>query len=153
MGTAKLTPSRRVRVALILLYSILLVGVVLWPEPVDAGLHDEIARWIWRLNAAGVDQITYADIESISNVLLFVPFGVLVALLIAPRKEWIAIVIGVAASTGAETLQWLLLPDRFATVSDVIANGIGAALGAFSVAVLRVAAGRRARRAASDRAD
>lgn len=128
---------RCARIAAAVAYSILLIGIMLWPEPVDAGVHDETARWIWRLNSMGIDSVGYADIESISNVLLFIPFGLVVAMLVRRRMEWTAVVAGISASFLAESAQWLLLPERFATIEDVLANGTGAALGAFVVAAAR----------------
>lgn len=145
MGVTVGVAARRTRIALAIAYSIVLAAVVLWPEPVDAGLHDEIARWIWRINRLGVDRIDYADIESISNVLLFVPLGIVVATLVRRGSEWIAVLAGVLASAAAEAAQWLLLPERFATLGDVLANGTGAAVGALAVAAMRALARRQAR--------
>lgn len=137
--------SGRARVIGVIVYSLLLTAVALWPEPIDAGLHDEIARWIWRINALGIEGITYSDIESISNVLLFVPFGALVAMLVRRGSEWTAMIFGLVTSATVETLQWLLLPARVATLDDVVANGVGAAIGAIAVATARVMHRRRHR--------
>lgn len=142
--------TRRARIAAAIAYSILLIGIMLWPEPVDAGLHDEIARWIWRLNSVGIDSVGYANIESISNLLLFIPFGLVVAMLVRRGNEWTAVVAGLSASSLAETAQWLILPERFATIEDVLANGAGAALGAFAVAAARSVSTARPRAVPAD---
>jgi VanZ family protein len=74
--------------------------------------------------------------ERVLNVLLFVPLGVLGALLRPrwPLLRWV--VLGVALSGALETVQ-SLLPDRDASPVDVLANAAGVVLGAAAVLVTR----------------
>jgi glycopeptide antibiotics resistance protein len=66
----------------------------------------------------------------VSNVALFVPFSLL-GLVVWPSRRVLAwTAAGALASTTIELVQLLLLPQRFATVSDVLANTSGALLGA-----------------------
>jgi glycopeptide antibiotics resistance protein len=62
------------------------------------------------------------------NVVLFVPLGVL--LVVAARCSWWwAACLGTLASVGIEVVQWLWLA-RDGDWRDVVANGLGALLGA-----------------------
>lgn len=77
---------------------------------------------------AGV--VTTRRVEFLANVLVFVP--VLAAVMVLrPRTSWVAAVaLGFAASLAVELVQAVFLSARWATISDVVANTVGAALGA-----------------------
>jgi glycopeptide antibiotics resistance protein len=77
-------------------------------------------------------------VESISNVVMFVPFGALVALYFAQRLWWTSVALGFALSVCIEFGQYLLLPARFASVGDVVANTLGAFIGGGIIALIRV---------------
>lgn len=83
------------------------------------------------------DFITYATIESASNVVMFVPIGAVIALIVMPPRWWLSGVWGLAASTGIELVQLAFLPQRFASVGDVVANTSGALIGGIIIVVLR----------------
>jgi glycopeptide antibiotics resistance protein len=75
----------------------------------------------------------YSLIESGANVLLFVPFGILVAAFLPLRRAWLALPAGVVASLCIELGQEQFRPERFATPRDVLANALGAAIGTVTV--------------------
>jgi len=77
------------------------------------------------------------------NVALFVPVGVLAALLLHRRRWPLALAAGFALTTFIELLQ-LLLPDRVSDPRDLVMNTLGASLG-----VVLVMAARGVRRAAA----
>jgi glycopeptide antibiotics resistance protein len=62
---------------------------------------------------------------------MFVPFGVLVGLLLVRR--WLVVALGCALSVAIETSQALFLPTRVADPRDVVMNTLGAALGVLLV--------------------
>lgn len=62
------------------------------------------------------------------NVLLFVPAGVALVVLTG-RSWWVVTLLALAASTGVEVAQALWLA-RVGSVADVVANTLGALLGA-----------------------
>ncbi len=98
----------------------LAVVAVLYSTALDATL----VTWAPRAPLA------YVLLETVANVVLFVPFGGLLALL-APRVSVpVVALVGCAVSLLAESTQWAVRPERFATVSDVVANTLGAAGGA-----------------------
>lgn len=105
-----------------------------WPSPVDegaSGLIDRVLRFLHRNGVPG--WFDYSLIESGANVLLFVPFGFLVAAYLPLRRAWLALPIGILASMCIEAGQELFRPERVATPRDVLANALGAAIGTVAV--------------------
>lgn len=112
-----------------------------WPVPVDRGVRSVLGSVLDRLTAAGAPGwVDYAHLEFGANVVMFVPLGVLIALLLPRWEWWLAPIIGLALSLAIEFGQALLLPERFATPLDVLANSAGATIGALLVTGFRVAA-------------
>jgi hypothetical protein len=70
---------------------------------------------------------TLGGVDSILNVLLFVPLGVGLALCGFPARR--AILIMGLLSVSIETAQLFVIPGRDATLGDVVTNTIGGALG------------------------
>jgi glycopeptide antibiotics resistance protein len=103
-----------------------------------AGFVDVVVGWL--ASSPLTAWITFLVVEFAANVALFAPFGMLAVLWGA--RAWAAIVAGLATSGAIELIQLLFLPERVADVRDLLANTLGAALGA---AVL-VASRRLARR-------
>ncbi|KQM81387.1 VanZ family protein [Agromyces sp. Leaf222] len=81
--------------------------------------------------------------EMAFNVAMFVPVGVLAALLIHRRRWPLAFAAGFALTTFIELVQ-LLLPDRVSDPRDLVMNTLGASIG-----VVLVMAARGVRRAAA----
>ncbi|WKK70812.1 hypothetical protein Q0F99_13705 [Rathayibacter oskolensis] len=76
----------RLTVVVGVLYLGLLAAIAFWPTPVDAPAAGILARAIGWLGRHGLGWIDYGVVESSANVLLFVPFGLLGALLL--RARW-----------------------------------------------------------------
>ncbi|PZE73245.1 VanZ family protein [Curtobacterium sp. MCPF17_018] len=136
--------SRRFATGLAIAYGVALALVGFWGSPVDAAG----APWLTRVLAAAhrhglPERIDYAAVESLANVVYFVPLGLLVVLLAGARWWWAAIAAGLVVSACIETGQALFLPARTATVDDVVANGVGAVLGAVAGVLLLSRAARR----------
>lgn len=132
-------PSRATVTVAVLLGVPFLFGLgmlTLWPSPVEdtvPGLLDRVLAflredlaWSW---------LGFTTLEVLANILVFVPVGIL-AFVLMPRRAWpLAFGVGPAASAGIELVQRTALPDRAATIADVLANSAGATLGV-SAAVL-----------------
>ncbi len=88
----------------------------------------------------GLPSVRQGWVEFGANVLLFVPVGLLVAMLF--RRWWVGLFMSVALSAGVELVQ-MLLPARVASPRDVLANALGGAIG--SLAALVVICVRNAR--------
>jgi glycopeptide antibiotics resistance protein len=127
-------------------YLITLAWIVFAPAP-DAsrftGIVAVVAHWVDDAGIAPFEP-AYIVLEFVANIVLFVPFGML--WMLAPpaappgraRRGVAIIILGLAASIVIELVQ-LALPTRYSTVSDVIANTIGAAIGVGLVWMLRLA--------------
>jgi hypothetical protein len=101
---------------------------------VHAGVVHRIARAVAQVPGLGFFGSGW--IEFIANVVMFTPLGFLLTLLF--RRAAVGASVGVAVSVCIELVQ-IVIPDRHASVRDVISNGIGAAIGALVawLAVLR----------------
>jgi VanZ family protein len=150
-GPSRGAVAARVAIAVYLLVP---AALTLLPERPDAGAQDfrRIVDALADRLTAGRVEVSVVELEVLANVLLLVPLGLLLAFA-APRLA-LSLLLAVAAllSLGIETLQYLLLPERVATLVDVLANTGGAAIGLVLAADLRTAMsawrGRRARAAA-----
>jgi VanZ family protein len=134
MSAAPIIRSRRVSpraAARFLLgpYLAALALVVFLPAR-DAGRVTGLVGWVADLVAAwGVPREPAAIVfEFLANVVLFVPFGLLLAASIPRWSPWAIIGVGLVASVAIELVQ-LGIPSRVSTVSDVIANTAGTAIG------------------------
>ncbi|MCT9819027.1 VanZ family protein [Microbacterium sp. W1N] len=125
------------------LYLGALALIALWPTPVDQGAGP-LLQAIARVAPA----LTYERVEFAANIALFVPFGLLLALIMRSRR-WLALPIAVATTVLVELAQGLL-PQRTPSVFDVIANTAGACLG---IVVATVLDSRRRRQAQTPVAD
>ncbi|MBT2498961.1 VanZ family protein [Agromyces sp. ISL-38] len=129
-------------IRLLLTVYIAAVGVIaFWPVPVDQGMRIGVLRFAAFVRGNGLIGLQYEHIEFAANVLMFIPLGLLLTLALRPRlARWVPPLACCAASAMIELVQFTLLPQRFTTVSDVIANTLGGAIGWLIVsAVVRVA--------------
>lgn len=105
-----------------LLYGVGLAVVGLWPQHVDRSLTLG-GHWL------------YGPLELAANIALFVPLGAF-AMLSTRRMRWRWAVAGALVLSGfLELVQSLALPGRTGSVQDVLANTVGAALGAALIAM------------------
>ncbi|TFC93330.1 VanZ family protein [Cryobacterium sp. TMT3-29-2] len=116
---------------LMLVYLIALAFIAFWPVPVDRDAHDSLLAVLDWLQVHGAPAwVGYRLVEFVANIALFVPVGLFVTIMTGARGWWLAVMVGFAASCTIELGQLIFNPDRFATVSDVIANTVGTAVGA-----------------------
>lgn len=119
--------------------------IVFLPTPPDASGQERLAAWLAAVHRTWMPRwITFDLVEFTSNILMFLPLGVLGAIVFA-RAKWAVALACVLLSTGIELTQTALLPGRFGDWHDVLANTIGGALG---VGIVALAARRRAARSA-----
>jgi len=104
-------------------YGLVLAAIAFWPAPVDSGAGPFLRR---------VEQLfpvlSYARIEFGANILLFVPLGLLLALLF-PRSRWIVMPLAFVTTVAIESVQALALDRRTPSVLDIVANTAGACVG------------------------
>ena len=117
-------------------------------KPVDSGVAPLLVRILDRLHALGFPAwMSYSSVEFTANIVFFVPVGLVVVLLVGLRRWWWGAVAGCVISGSVELGQLLFLPDRFASLDDVLSNTTGALLGALvGVVVLGRLSARRPQR-------
>lgn len=134
-------PASRLRAAvrnprvLLSAYVVVLTLIAVWPVPVDSG-----AGGLLRRITGVLPLFTYARIEFGANILLFVPLGILLALIL--QQRYLILPIALVSTVAIESVQALLLERRTPSVMDIIANLTGAALGLLIVAVVEWRRGR-----------
>ena len=130
--------------ALLACYVAVVLVVAFYPTPVDQSIRGLLDRVLDKLHEKGVPEfVDYGIVEFLANVGLFVPIGLLVAIAVPRGMWWITILAGPLFSVSIELLQGALLPDRFATVGDIVANSLGCLIGAILGLMLRMLVAHR----------
>lgn len=114
----------------VVVYGVALALIGFWPQPVDSG-----AGWFLRITTRLFPMLTYDRIEFGSNILLFVPLGVGLAMLLT-RSRYLIMPVALLVSLTIESVQAVYIAARTPSVYDIIANISGAALGLVAVAVV-----------------
>jgi VanZ family protein len=128
-------PARRGRAGrvvarvLLTLYAVALALIAVWPTPVDAPAAPLLGRLI-----RVIPWLTYNRIEFGANILLFVPLGLLLALILTHR--YLILPIALVTTVTIESVQAILLSLRTPSVMDILANTTGACLGLLLVALI-----------------
>ncbi|WP_353113849.1 VanZ family protein [Microbacterium sp.] len=133
-------PRRPVAIALILGIPFLAGLLVLTIAPQAVQRHLPIFLDLalsFSRHRLGWTWLDFTTLEVAANVLVFVPVGVIAAVLLPVRRQGYALLIGPALSAMIETVQLVALPQRAATLSDLIANSLGATLGVAAVLLVR----------------
>jgi glycopeptide antibiotics resistance protein len=123
------TTHHRIALAAAVVYLAGVMLIVFWPAPVDRPASEQLHTILDWLNSHSVPKIIgYNQVEFTANVAMFIPMGYITSVWL--RKIWPGVIIGFLASCLIELGQAIFLPDRFATGMDVMANTIGAGVGA-----------------------
>jgi glycopeptide antibiotics resistance protein len=119
---------------------VVILVITFWPTPVDRPFDAQLMRILGDLHHAGVATwVDYSFVESFSNAIMFLPLGALIALYVRRQRWWLAVALGFLLSVCIELGQGLFLPERTASVNDVVANTFGALIGGGAVAIVRFA--------------
>lgn len=125
-----LLTAARAAVALVLcVYAAGVVANTVFPIFLDMPAGD--SRWTYFLVV--VPTIDYELADAASNILIFVPVGMLAPLLVARASWWRVVAVGAGFSLAIEASQLvtarLLGGGHIADVNDLLCNTVGAALG------------------------
>ncbi|MET4781971.1 VanZ family protein [Glaciihabitans sp. UYNi722] len=132
------------------LVTVVYLAVVGWitlgPQPVNSGN----GAWLWRLlrffsGHELTSWLTYARVEFLANVAMFIPIGLFFLLLFGRRLWFVGILAGVALTVAIEGAQ-LFIPGRVSDVRDLIANSLGATIGVLAALIVTAPKARRLRR-------
>lgn len=133
---AALRAALRTPRVLLAVYVVVLTLIALWPVPVDSG-----AGPMLRLVSRVIPILTYARIEFGANILLFIPLGVLLALILQHR--YLVVPIAFIATVTIESIQALMIDRRTPSLMDILANLAGACIGLVIVAYVEWRRSRR----------
>ncbi len=112
-------------------YLLTIAVIVFWPVHVDAGEPGHVLQELLHTGyRSGLlpRWFGYAQVEWLSNVLIFVPGGLLFTLLLRPTRSWLVPLGGLGATLFIETTQHFM-PGRTSSLLDVLANSLGCAIG------------------------
>lgn len=148
---ARRAPLRRLGIVGLLLGIPVVLVVTLWPTHFLLRAKPRVVRGIEWLQARDLaDWLSWTRLEVLANVAMFVPLALLLVFVLGARRWWFAVALCVALSLGVEVVQHFL-PGRVASVRDIVANGIGALLGALlAVAIEAVVRSVRRRSALAE---
>jgi glycopeptide antibiotics resistance protein len=111
--------------------------ITLTPEHIDrnlGNLESVIVATVQR--APGFAWFDYNWLERIANIIMFAPLAALVTYLVGIRRWWIVLLGCAALSAAIELAQLLFLPERTASLGDVLSNTIGGAVGIGIIALV-----------------
>ncbi|GGD75595.1 VanZ family protein [Microbacterium murale] len=109
----------------LVVYLLIVVAVLVLPVSYSA-IVTAIGDWL--RNELGIGGFGTGWIEFATNVLMFAPLGFLLTLLF--QHSWRGVVLAFVFSACAELAQFVI-PSRQPSLRDIVANVLGAALGAF----------------------
>lgn len=128
---SRLLPRQRVGIAGLVLVLTAALAITLSPTPVDRGRRDTVHTLLEWLHGIGVPEwFGYGELEFTANMVMFLPIGFFLGLIVRGRWRWLAFAVPFLLSVTIETAQLLFLPERYADLSDVLANTLGAWSGA-----------------------
>jgi len=133
-------------------YSAFVCVITLSPRMPGASTVSRVVdRFLFELHERGISTwMTFLHIEFAGNVLMFVPLGLLLALLLDRRRWWLLLFLGTLMSAALELAQLLFLPDRFPEWRDLASNTIGFLIGASLAVVVRMVIAHRDRLVIAD---
>ncbi|MFJ4267052.1 VanZ family protein [Paenarthrobacter nicotinovorans] len=104
-----------------------------WPTPVDRPIHGTLASILAFLHRFGAPSwFDYHFVEASANVVMFVPLGILSAIVLPEKRWWQLAGIGLLASTCMEAGQLLFISSRYPSYLDIVTNSLGAVMGVLS---------------------
>lgn len=127
-------------------YLAFVAWLTLTPQVDAAGRISIIHRVLDALHRRGyLLSIDDTQLEFLANIALFVPVGMFLLLLFGTRLWWVALTASFAMTTFIEIAQGSI-PGRVPDERDLVANGLGAAIGVLVALVLTLPATLRRRR-------
>ena len=116
--------ARRPELVALAVYLLLAAGLTVGPLP-QREMLDSLVELIGSVTGG----VSERAVEAPSNVLLFIPLGLLLARGLPALPGPAVWVLCVCGSIGIEAFQAAFLPGRVPSVLDVAMNGLGAAIG------------------------
>lgn len=133
--------NRRIRVAAVIGLTLLVIGVLVVTLSADVSMlppRSKVLRLVRRPLGINRHWFALGDQDALSNILLFIPVGLLGALAF-PRRKLVVVVAATALSAGVEITQAWFLSSRAGSLDDVASNAAGALVGVLVIAGAMVA--------------
>jgi glycopeptide antibiotics resistance protein len=89
-------------------------------------------------------------VQNVFNGVLFVPLGILLALVLSLTLWWIAPIACGGLSVCIELTQHYFIPERLGSIADVVSNTVGALIGVLLLLIFRRIRKPRVRRQTND---
>ena len=125
-----MTTTRRVGQVGFAITTVLVALITLTPQS-GGSAHGAVAKALLdALHTIGVPA-SFGEVEweFTANIIMFTPLGFFLALVLPTTRTWVGIVALPLMSGVIEASQFLFLPSRYPTVSDLVANSLGGWLG------------------------
>lgn len=113
---------------LLAFYAGALLVIAVLPVPVDRGVAPLLQAVLRRIS-----WLEYRHVEFGANILLFVPLGLLLAVMVSRR--YVVVPTAMVVTVSIESVQSVALEQRTSSVLDIIANVTGACIGLLLVEV------------------
>ena len=138
--------GRRAAMVIAAVYVVAMMVVVWSPVPLTDPLNPWLVRSDLSMQArlGTPPDLSLLALEFVANVIFFVPPALLLALRLRPTSWPLVVAVGFVCTLTIEGVQLFFLPDRSATVSDVVANTLGAFIGAVAAFAARAGSGHLA---------
>ena len=125
-GRMKRAPS--ITLPILAAYLLFILTITLFARyPTVSARYELSIFWSYRAIRSGVKDLI---LENVLNVVVFVPVGVLLAVLLPREKIWLAALLGLLFSAGIELTQLLAHLGLF-EFDDIVHNTLGVTIGAF----------------------
>jgi VanZ family protein len=131
------TSSAGVRLAFAGVATAVAMTLTLAPHDIVAAARSVVMDILHKVANGVMAPMSYNELESAFNALLFVPLGAALSLLLSRRLWMLAPVTAFIVSLTVESVQ-VVVPGRVSDVHDVIWNTVGGALGAGVVGLSRL---------------
>ena len=135
-----MTTTRRVGQVGFAITTVLVALITLTPQS-GGSAHGAVAKALLdALHTIGVPA-SFGEVEweFTANIIMFTPLGFFLALALPGARLWLGIIALPLMSGLIEASQFLFLPSRYPTVSDLAANSLGGWLGLLAgVGVLQI---------------
>jgi VanZ family protein len=138
---------RRIALGLCGLWLAAVAVIVFSPSPVETRANGLLMRALAALHRRGMPLwFDYSFVEFTANIVMFVPLGLFFFILAPQGWRWLGPFVGLLLSATIELTQFMVLPQRVATLYDVLANAFGALVGTVVAWILLQSRGRRRHR-------
>lgn len=128
--------SIRSRGVVAVILAVVVLAATLLPQGIVIRVRGRFMSGLHAIAGPSLEHLSYTEVESILNALLFLPLGVALALLLSRRLWIVAPLLLFGLSFTIEHVQ-AMIPGRVSDARDIVFNTLGGIAGAALVWVVR----------------